>query len=68
MRHADVMRQFRVMLEKLQIDERRFALVYRDAKGEERACYELPKRERLILVSVYSVKLRAAIIDRWREL
>lgn len=67
-RPADVMRDIRSMLQGLGIDERSFASVYRDAKGEERPCYHLPKRECLILVSGYSVELRAAIIDRWQEL
>jgi phage regulator Rha-like protein len=70
-RHADVMRDIRVMLEALRTfgaNERSFASVYTDAKGEERPCFNLPKRESLILVSGYSVPLRAAIVDRWQEL
>ncbi len=70
-RHADVMRDIRVMLEALGTfgaNERSFASVYTDAKGEERPCFNLPKRESLILVSRYSVPLRAAIVDRWQEL
>lgn len=67
-RHDHVMRDIRAMLEGLNANAPSFGAVYRDAKGEERPCYQLPKRECLILVSGYSVELRAAIIDRWQEL
>lgn len=67
-RHADVMRDVRSMLIQLLGDERKFASVYNDAKGEQRPCFNLPKRECLILVSGYDIKLRARIIDRWQEL
>lgn len=66
--HTHVMRDIRVMLDELGIDQSKFGSVYRDAKGEERSCFNLPKRETMILVSGYSVVLRSRIIDRWQEL
>lgn len=67
-RHDHVMRDIRKTLEELGIDAPRFGAVYFDAKNEQRTEYLLPKRETLILVSGYNIKMRAAIIDRWQEL
>ncbi|WP_208435737.1 Rha family transcriptional regulator [Bartonella phoceensis] len=70
-RHDHVMRDIKKMLEELNapkfggVD---FSGYYLDGKGESRPCYNLPKRECLILVSGYSTALRAKIIDRWQEL
>lgn len=66
--HAHVCRDIRNMLAELGEDESKFGSVYKGGNGEGRRCYLLPKRECLILASGYSVKLRAAIIDRWAEL
>lgn len=66
--HAHVIRDIRVMLEGLGLTETNFGSSYRDSTGRSLPCFNLPKRETLILVSGYSVELRAAIIDRWQEL
>ncbi|VEJ45814.1 Rha family transcriptional regulator [Bartonella vinsonii] len=70
-RHDHVMRDIKKILEELNAPK--FGVVdfsgyYLDSKGESRPCYNLPKRECLILVSGYSTALRAKIIDRWQEL
>ncbi|MCL6230195.1 Rha family transcriptional regulator [Bartonella bilalgolemii] len=70
-RHDNVMRDIKKTLEELnalKFEEVDFIGTYVDAKGENRPCYHLPKRECLILVSGYSTALRAKIIDRWQEL
>ncbi|AQX21156.1 Phage antirepressor protein KilAC domain-containing protein [Bartonella sp. CDC_skunk] len=46
----------------------KFGSTYLDKQGKYQNCYNLPKRECLILVSGYSMTLRARIIDRWQEL
>ncbi|WP_375643935.1 MULTISPECIES: Rha family transcriptional regulator, partial [unclassified Bartonella] len=70
-RHDNVMRDIKKMLEELNVlkfEGVDFIGTYVDTKGESRPCYNLPKRECLILVSGYSTALRAKIIDRWQEL
>lgn len=76
--HNNVMRDIRVMLEalypggvcsNLSIPPAAglpFMSTYVDPQnGQTYPCFELPKRECLILVSGYDVRLRARIIDRW---
>lgn len=67
-RHDNVMSDIRIMLESLEIQSPDFLGDYKDSKGRTYPQFNLPKRETLILVSGYNVRLRAAIIDRWEYL
>ena len=67
-RHDNVMTDIRNMLELLKIQSPEFLGDYKDDKGRTYPCFNLPKRESLILVSGYDVVTRAKIIDRWQEL
>ncbi|WP_375678327.1 MULTISPECIES: Rha family transcriptional regulator [unclassified Bartonella] len=68
--HAHIMRDIRKMLGELYPEggQSKFGSTYLDKQGKPQNCYNLPKRECLILVSGYSTALRAKIIDRWQEL
>jgi phage antirepressor YoqD-like protein len=66
--HKHIRRDIEEMLTKLSLNESNFGRIYIDSRNRQQEVYELPKRESLILVSGYSVELRAKIIDRWDEL
>lgn len=66
--HKNVIADIRNMLKALSIQPAEFSARYIDAQGKSRECFNLPKRESLILVSGYDINLRAKIIDRWAEL
>ena len=65
--HAKVLIDIRKMLDELGILTSDFSTV-RKVRGKEYDVFNLPKRETIILVSGYSVVMRAAIVDRWQEL
>lgn len=67
-RHQDVLRDIRNMLEQLGQPFAQFCAKAPSQGGRPLTVANLPKRESLILVSGYSVELRARIIDRWEEL
>lgn len=67
-RHDHVMRDITNILGELNINAPHFWGTYKTKQGNEYGCYNLPKRETLILVSGYNIQLRAKIIDRWEEL
>lgn len=66
--HKHVIADIRKLCFSLEIDSADFSAQYKDQSGKENRCFNLPKRECLILISGYNVKLRASIIDRWQEL
>ena len=66
--HKNVLVDIRKMMDYLGINSAEFTAQYKDSIGRSLVMFNLPKRETLILVSGYSVTMRARIIDRWQEL
>ena len=66
--HKDVLYDIRKMLEELEVHSADFSAEYKDSTGRTLPAFTLPKRETYILITGYSVTMRAKIIDRWQEL
>jgi hypothetical protein len=70
--HKNVLADIRKMLDELGKAAADFSAVAHvpgpNGSNRKVEVYNLPKRETLILVSGYSVAMRAKIIDRWQEL
>lgn len=68
--HRHVMRDTAAMLTELYGEESlpKFGQCYKAENGQTYPCYILPKKEVLVLVSGYSIKLRMKIITRLEEL
>lgn len=70
-RHDHVMRDIRVMLIALHGvgGLPNFGDTHRNEQnGQSYPIFRLPKRECIILVTGYSIPMRAAVVDRWAEL
>ena len=67
-RHDNVMADIRKMLDELDIYAPDFSGTFITEQGNQYECFNLPKRECLILISGYNVKIRTKIIDRWQQL
>lgn len=67
-RHDNVTSDIRKMLAELDLSTPDFSGVYLAENGQQYECFHLPRRECDILIAGYSIKYRAAIVDRWREL
>ena len=66
--HKNVLEDVRKMLSELGLSSAGFSAQYNDITGRTLPCFNLPKRETMILVSGYSIPMRARIIDRWEAL
>ena len=67
-RHDNVKADIEKMLTDLKLNVPEFSGTYTATNGNSSLEFNLPKRECLILISGYSILLRAKIIDRWQEL
>lgn len=67
-RHDHVMTDIQKMLSDLNLHAPEFSGTYQTERGNTYKCFNLPKRETLILMSGYDIVMRAKIIDRWEEL
>ena len=66
--HKDVLYDIRKMLADLGLTSADFSADLPDSYGRMQPGFQLPKRETLILVSGYSIPMRARIVDRWEAL
>ena len=66
--HADVCRDIRNQLNQMQIGESIYASSYKSKQNKDIKCYSLDYEMTMILISGYSIPLRAKIIKRWTEL
>lgn len=66
--HKHVLEDVRKMLDELGLSSADFSSQYKDSTGRTLPCFNLPHRECMILVSGYSIPMRARIVDRWEAL
>lgn len=66
--HSDVCRDIRNQLKQMNIGESNFASSYISQQNKSVNCFRLNHEQTMILISGYSIPLRAKIIRRWSEL
>ena len=66
--HTHVCRDIRRQLEVQEIDQSIYGSIFLDSYGREQVCFKLDYEQTMILVSGYSILLRAKIVKRWKEL
>ncbi|MDA3809633.1 MAG: Rha family transcriptional regulator [Spirochaetaceae bacterium] len=66
--HNHVCRDIRRQLEEQDIGESKYGSSYLTEQNKEVICFNLDYEQTMILLSGYSIKLRAKVIKRWLEL
>ena len=66
--HAHVCRDFRVQLKEQGLGESIFGSSYISEQNKKVTCFKLDYEQTMILLTGYSVKLRAKVVKRWHEL
>lgn len=66
LRHSDFLKKVAEVIG--ETTSEKFRSLYKDAKGEERPCYNFPKRESMLMAMSYSYTVQAAVYDAWQEL
>lgn len=67
-RHDHVKRDVDVMFKELELDAPKFGVIYLDSRNRQQVEYVLDEELTLTLVTGYSIKLRNAVIKRWKQL
>lgn len=67
-RHDNVLADIRAMLEGLSVSALSFQGCYQGGNGKDLPLYALPRRETDVLLTGYSIPMRAKVIDRWHQL
>ncbi len=65
--HKHVTRDIAVMLDELNLDKSIFGRIYLDSRNRQQIEYVLDEELTLTLVTGYSIKLRNAVIKRWKQ-
>ena len=66
--HQHVKRDIKKQLKEQEIDPTKYGHIYLDSYGREQQEFKLDYDQTMILISGYSIPLRAKIIKRWNEL
>lgn len=67
-RISHINRDIKLQLEEQNIDVSKYGSIYLDGYKRKQPCFKLDYDQTMILVSGYSIPLRAKIIKRWSEL